>query len=391
VADSTGDFMIDLESMGVLIVDDNDGMCKSIRNMLNVMNYGSTYHIASNGLEAWNILQEKKVDLSIIDWNMPLMSGVELLSRIREDKDLRDMPVVMVTGEAHREIVAEAAEADVDNYLLKPFSLKILGERVDRVIEKANNPSPMFYHLKMARDFEEDGNFEAAIEEIKHAMELDSESTRPLRELGRVYIQRDDLKEAEKWLKQAITTNKLDAIAYHHLGELHVKDGNIEKAAKYFDEAMNISPRHVSRGVQFGQALVKNGMIQRAKGVFDRAVELSDCSLALQEEIADFCMTEGVNDYAVKLMEVILDHLPNRDDIVFKLGETHEKLGNPAKALDYFSAAGKKDKDNVEIQLKIAKNYIDTGQMIRAEQILDLILKKDPENTEAQELLKHSL
>jgi len=113
--------------------------------------------------------------------------------------------------------------------------------------------------------------------------------------------------------------------------------------------------------------------------------------LALQEEIADFCMTEGVNDYAVKLMEVILDHLPNRDDIVFKLGETHEKLGNPAKALDYFSAAGKKDKDNVEIQLKIAKNYIDTGQMIRAEQILDLILKKDPENTEAQELLKHSL
>ena len=154
---------------------------------------------------------------------------------------------------------------------------------------------------------------------------------------------------------------------------------------------MNISPRHVSRGVQFGQALVKNGMIQRAKGVFDKALELSDSSLALQEEIADFCVTEGVNDYAAKLMEVILDHQPNRDDIVFKLGETHEKLGNPAKALDYFSAAGKKDKDNVEIQLKIAKNYIDTGQMIRAEQILDLILNKDPEDTEAQELLKHSL
>jgi CheY-like chemotaxis protein len=383
--------MIDLESMSVLIADDMDSMCKSIRNMLNVMNYGSTYHFAFNGIEAWNILQAEKVDLSIIDWNMPAMSGVEVLGRIREDKELRDMPVIMVTGEANREIVAEAAEADVDNYLLKPFSLKNLGDRICKVIEKANNPSPMFYHLKMARDFEEDGDFESAIQEIRQAQEMDPESTRPLRELGRVYILQNDLEAAEKWLNQAIKTNKLDAIAYHHLGELHVKDGNIEKAAKYFDEAMNISPRHVSRGVQFGQALVKNGMFQRAKGVFDRAVDLSDSTLALQEEIADFCVTEGVNDYAAKLMEDILDHEPNRDDIVFKLGVAYENLGETSKALDYFNAAGKKDKNNVEIQLKIAKNYIDSGQMIRAEQILELILKKDPENINAKELLKHSL
>jgi len=383
--------MIDLESMNVLIVDDSDSMCKSIRNMLNVMNYGATYHFASNGLEAWDILQEEKVDLSIIDWNMPMMSGMELLGRIREDKSLREMPVIMVTGEANREIVAEAAESDVDNYLLKPFSIESLEARIGKIIEKANNPPPVVYHLKMARGFEEKGDFESAIQEIKHAMEMDPESTRPLRELGRVYIQRNDLKEAEKWLNQAIKTNKLDAIAYHHLGELHVKDGNIEKAAKYFDEAMNISPRHVSRSVQFGQVLVKNGMIQRAKGVFEKALELSDSSLALQEEIADFCMKEGVNDYAAKLMEGILDLMPTREDIFFKLGVVNENLGEPKKALEYFIAAGKQDTDNIDLKLKIAKNYIDSGQIIRAEQTLDQILKKDPENTKAKELLKHSL
>ena len=87
--------MIDLKQMSVLIVDDMENMCKSIRGMLKVLDYGSKFRFAFNGAEAWAILQKEPVDLAIVDWNMPTMTGVELLGHIRDDKTMRDMPVVM--------------------------------------------------------------------------------------------------------------------------------------------------------------------------------------------------------------------------------------------------------------------------------------------------------
>lgn len=383
--------MIDLKRMSVLIVDDMENMCRSIRGMLKVLNYGSVFRFATNGLEAWTLLQKEPTDLAIVDWNMPGMTGIELLERIREDKNLRDMPVVMVTAEANREIVAESAESDIDAYLLKPLTVKSLGDKISVVIEKSNNPPPMFFHLKLARDFEEAGDIEAAIEEAKQAMEADPLSTRPMRELGKIYLGKNDYEEAEKWLTKAADMNKLDVIAFHHLGELHLKQNDIEKAGEFYDKAMDISPRHVDRGVNFGKVLVQKGMINKAEKVFDRAIELSSNSLGIHEDVADYCMKSGVNEYAGKLMEFVLEQTPNREDVIYKLGVINENLGQPRKALSYFIEAGKRNRENADIQLKIAKNYVDTGQVLRAEQILNTVLKKDPENQGARELLKHCL
>ena len=98
--------MIQQEEMSVLIVDDIESMCKSIRGMLKVLRIGKKHRFACNGLEALKIIREVPVDLIVSDWNMPVMTGVEMLEQIREDPALRDIPVVMVTAEANREIVA---------------------------------------------------------------------------------------------------------------------------------------------------------------------------------------------------------------------------------------------------------------------------------------------
>jgi CheY-like chemotaxis protein len=383
--------MIDLETMSILIVDDVDNMCKSIRGMLKILKYGSKFRFARNGVEAWNLLKKEHMDLAIVDWNMPYMTGSELLSRIREDSKLRDMPVVMVTAEANREIVAEAAESDIDAYILKPLTVKALGEKVSVVIKKANDPPPMFYHLKIARDLEELGELDAAVEELKKAMEADSASSKPIRELGKIYLKKNNLEEAEKWLTKAAEMNTIDVIAFHHLGELYLKLDNINKAAWYYDKAMTISPRHVSRGINFGKVLVQKGEVEKALKVFDKAISLTDNALPVQEEVADFCLTNGINEYAAKLMEFILQQMPNRQDIMYKLGVANENLGQHRKALNYYIGAGKKDRKNVEIQISIARNYIDLGHVLRAEQVILAILQKDPDNPDAQALLKRCL
>ena len=292
----------------------------TIRSIMKVLGYGKKFIPVSNGQEAWQILKKEPIDLAILDYNMPHMTGSELLSRIREDRDLRYLPVVMVTAYAQREFVAEAAESEIDAYVLKPVTVKVLGDKVLGVVKSANEPSPMVYHLQKARRFEEDGDMDAAIGEARLAMEANRKSSRPLREIGYYYFKKDDLKEAEKWLLKAAQMNSLDVFAFHYLGELYLKRDEIEEASKYFDKAISISPRHLTRGIHFGKILVQRNNIEKAVQVFDKAISLSEKALELREEIADFCIEEGAKKYSAKLLESIIRENPTRKDLLFKLG-----------------------------------------------------------------------
>ncbi len=383
--------MIDIKEMTVLITDDMPNMVATIHSVMKVLNYGKRFMTANNGEEAWQILKKEPIDLAILDYNMPIMTGAELLTRIREDRDLKDLPVVMVTAYAHREFVAEAAESEIDAYILKPVTVKVLGDKVLGVIKNANKPPPMVYHLQKARRFEEDGDIDAAIGEARLAMEANPKSSRPLRELGYYYFKKDDLKEAEKWLLKAAQMNSLDVFAFHYLGELYLKRDEIEEASKYFDKAMTISPRHLTRGINFGKILVQRQNIEKAVKVFDKAISLSGNALELREEIADFCIEQGAKEYSAKLLESIIRADPTRKDLLFKLGVALEEIGKHSKALTYLTRAEKEDRDNPDIKVHLARVYLTMGRPIRAEKALKEILKADPKNKKAMELLKECI
>lgn len=383
--------MIDIKEMTVLIADDMPNMVTTIHSVMKVLNYGKRFMIANNGEEAWQILKKEPVDIAILDYNMPHMTGGELLSSIREDRDLKDLPVVMVTAYAHREFVAEAAESEIDAYILKPITVKVLGDKVLGVIKNVNRPPPMVYHLQKARRFEEDGNIDAAIGEARLAMEANPKSSRPLRELGYYYFKKNDLKEAEKWLLKAAQMNSLDVFAFHYLGELYLKRDKIEEASRYFDKAMSISPRHLTRGILFGKTLVQRDKIEKAVQVFEKAIKLSENDLELREEIANFCIEEGAKEYGARLLEFIVRADPKRKDLLFKLGVTLEEVGEHSKALSYLTRAEKEERDNPDIKVHLAKVYLALGRPIRAEKALKEILKADPKNKKAMELLKECI
>jgi len=165
--------MIDIHKMTVLIVDDVITMCKAINSMMRVIGYGRNLLFAYSGKQALSILHKEPVDLVLLDYSMPGMSGAEVISHIREDRNLRDLPVIMVTGQAYHDYVAEAAESVIDAYVLKPLTIKLLEEKISLVVEKANNPPPMVEHLKNAMNFDDEGNIDAAIKEAKLAMKAE--------------------------------------------------------------------------------------------------------------------------------------------------------------------------------------------------------------------------
>jgi len=92
--------------MTILIVDDHPVTCKLIRKLLMRIGYGKNILFADNGRQALDILQIEHVDLVLLDSSMPEMSGAETLSHIRDNRNLRDLPVIMVTAQALQDYVA---------------------------------------------------------------------------------------------------------------------------------------------------------------------------------------------------------------------------------------------------------------------------------------------
>lgn len=116
---------IDLENMSILVVDDMKSMRLTVRKMLRNLNIGKRLLFAEDGQKGLEVLTEANIDLAIIDWNMPVMNGTQLRSYIRNNKVLRNLPAIMLTAEAEKDIVYEAAETEIDAYLLKPLTHKM--------------------------------------------------------------------------------------------------------------------------------------------------------------------------------------------------------------------------------------------------------------------------
>jgi two-component system chemotaxis response regulator CheY len=121
--------------MQILIVDDFSTMRRIVRNLLNELGFQNTME-ADDGATAVPMLESRHVDFVVLDWNMPKMSGIELLRWIRANEKLAKLPVLMVTAEAKREQIIEAAQAGGDGYIVKPFTAATLKEKLDKVFER---------------------------------------------------------------------------------------------------------------------------------------------------------------------------------------------------------------------------------------------------------------
>jgi two-component system chemotaxis response regulator CheY len=121
------------QNLNFLVVDDFSTMRRIIKNLLNDLGYANVTE-ADDGSTALPLLKAGQFDFLITDWNMPGMPGLELLKQVRADERLAKMPVLMLTAEAKREQIVEAAQAGVNGYVIKPFTAATLKEKIDKIL-----------------------------------------------------------------------------------------------------------------------------------------------------------------------------------------------------------------------------------------------------------------
>lgn len=126
--------MVD-KNMKFLIVDDFSTMRRIIRNLLKELQFTNCDE-AEDGVAGLNKLRGGNFDFVVSDWNMPNMTGIEMLQAIRADPALKHLPVLMVTAEAKKENIIAAAQAGASGYVVKPFTAAVLEEKLNKIFDK---------------------------------------------------------------------------------------------------------------------------------------------------------------------------------------------------------------------------------------------------------------
>ncbi len=121
--------------MNILIVDDSRIMRNIVKNSLS---QSKTFYFetieAANGADALNIIKRGGIDLLLLDWNMPMLNGIDLVKKLRAMEEYKKLPIIMITSEAAKYNVIEAVKAGVNDYLIKPIQDKDLTKKIEQVL-----------------------------------------------------------------------------------------------------------------------------------------------------------------------------------------------------------------------------------------------------------------
>jgi two-component system chemotaxis response regulator CheY len=120
------------KNLKILIVDDFSTMRRIIRNILKQLEFVNVEE-AEDGSIAFEKLKEADYDLLITDWNMPNMTGLDLLKEVRANEKLKDLKVLLVSAEAEKENIIQAAQAGANEYVVKPFTADVLGKKINKI------------------------------------------------------------------------------------------------------------------------------------------------------------------------------------------------------------------------------------------------------------------
>ena len=121
-------------NMKIMVVDDMSTMRRIVKNVLKQLGF-TNIEEAENGKDAFEKIKQGGFGFVVSDWNMPVMTGIDLLRAIRADEALKTLPVMLVTAEAQKENIIEAVQAGVSNYIVKPFTAEQIQEKINKIFK----------------------------------------------------------------------------------------------------------------------------------------------------------------------------------------------------------------------------------------------------------------
>jgi two-component system, chemotaxis family, chemotaxis protein CheY len=365
-----------------LIVDDESQMRRTIGNMMSRIGFDNILY-AENGAVALSFLQNSPIDLVICDINMPEMNGLELFKNIRANKKTRDVCFIFVTAEVRRETVTRAAEEGGGAYILKPFVMATLEDRVMDILRRRFYPTKFETHLKHFREHMDAFNIQDAEKEIAEALEDDPESPSLLFYMGQISVHKGLTDRAMNYFKSAIEKKPLFVKAYDALGKLCEDQGDTGEALELYEKAHGISASNSERLVALSKLHIKKGEPEKAMGLLKKAARDLDQDASISGHlIGELYMASGENEKALEVL--ITSHRKNPADcsIMNSLAEAYRKNSKPAEALEVYRKILVITPHNADTYFSIGKTYLEIGDKAAAIEAITKAWEINPSSKE---------
>jgi len=311
-----------------MIANPNLELRNIIRNYLRLEGY-ENFTITENGKSAWVKIREAPVDLVVADYELPDMSGLELLAAIRKDKRLKETLFLLISSEVHQDYIARAAELHVDAYLLKPFSHQILANKVNTIFRSRFRPDPGYLTSKEADRLLESGDVEGALLKYKEVIEATKSFMALMHyKIGGAHEKLKQIEEAESSYHEALRVSELHVDSLDALGSLNMKKGKHEDAAGYFKKSADISPLNAQRQFKLGEALLETNEPQEAEKAFKRSLAIDPYQTHIFNRLGISLRRQGKLDESLRFFEQALAATDDDEHLYFNTGQVYSQMGN---------------------------------------------------------------
>jgi two-component system chemotaxis response regulator CheY len=361
-----------------LVVDDEASMRQTIKNMMTRIGFKSVVS-AENGKKAYEILSASRMDLVICDVNMPEMTGLELFKTIRADRKYDQVQFIFVTAEARRDMVARVAEGGTNEYIIKPFVMGTLEDKIAKVLAKKFDPSVLDIHLKDFKKFMEQKDIENAEVELKKADAISPDNVGIIFGFGQIAMARGDVDSALKFFMETIDKKPLFVKGYNAIGGIYESLGDIGNAIKYYELAHNISPANTERLISLSKLYNKAGETDKAE------ILLKDAQSDVREDastsghlLGEMYLSKNENQKALDVLLKVSKKNPSDISIKQSLAEAYRRLNQPEEAVNIYRSIISTSPDNAMIYYNMGKAYLEMGNKHNAVNAIKKAWELDP-------------
>ena len=279
-------------------------------------------------------------DLLLVDFDMPDMNGLEVLTKIRNDPALRDLAFIMISSDPEEKFVAQAAEFRVSAYIVKPFNQDTLVAKVNRVLEQVVNPSEGLLAYHAGNHLVAAGKLDEALDKYRTALEATQYAMAAVYyKMGRIHEQLEDEPAAENNYHEAVGRSIRYVDAYDALGRLMLRQSKNEAALGYITKSSKISPLNAERQKILGEVLLNMEDLTGAEDAFRKSLELDPTQSSLFHLLGITMRRQYKLDEAEHYFQRALRSDDNNPDIHYNLGQVYHAKKDLNKAIAHLNRA----------------------------------------------------
>ncbi|MFP5212204.1 MAG: tetratricopeptide repeat protein [Acidobacteriota bacterium] len=380
--------------MQILVVEDQRQMRTMIRRMLQQMKSFERVDEAEDGEIAWQKISGNEYpepyDVILCDIEMPNLDGIGLLKRCRSHELYRFLPFIMISASSHGAVVTGAiGEWGANDFIIKPFSLELLHQRVLAAIKRAQSPEEALY--RKAEQLFADGEVDDALKLISRWESENSMSRAKWLNLrGECLLEKGDAASASSSFEKAIGVSSIFITAYKNYANAHEQLGNTDKAISALKYVEGLSPTDTDRTIRLSRLLLDCGRGEEGKFYLDKLLKRCN-GLEKQETfkiVAEVLVEAGLFDAAEKIYLTILKHFPADIESTNRLGIALRQQGKHKEAEHCYLSALKVHSSHPGLFHNLGILYLASNDTQKARRCLEKALDLDPDLEAARAALE---